>query len=60
MKKLIDLVSIAFAICLTTGLGYAKKHSYKVNSFFRKGLDVLYVLKNHSTPLLQQALIWLG
>jgi hypothetical protein len=49
LKKLIALVSIAFACCVAAGQHEhrkrkkikIKKHGYKANSFFRKGLDKL-------------------
>ena len=48
LKKLFALISIAFVICLKTGIYYhenvaeirVKKDGYKENSFFRKGLDL--------------------
>ena len=49
IKKLIVFVSIAVGICINIGKHYhkkvqkikIKKHGYKSNSFFRKGLDIL-------------------
>lgn len=49
LKKLIAFVAIAFAFCLAAGRHFhtkrkrikTKKHGYKANSFFRKGLDKL-------------------
>ncbi|MEA5261068.1 transposase [Arcicella aquatica] len=49
IKKLLVFVSIAVGICINIGKHYhkkvqkikTKKHGYKSNSFFRKGLDIL-------------------
>lgn len=49
LKKLMAMVSIAFVFCWQVGYYYhqhrspipLKKHGYKANSFFRKGLDLL-------------------
>jgi hypothetical protein len=49
LKKLMAIVSIAFVFCWQVGYYYhqnrspipLKKHGYKANSFFRKGLDLL-------------------
>ncbi|PWK16666.1 hypothetical protein LV89_04832, partial [Arcicella aurantiaca] len=49
IKKLIVFVSIAVGICTNIGKHHhkkvkkirIKKHGYKSNSFFRKGLDIL-------------------
>lgn len=49
LKKLVALVSIAFAFCSNLGLHHhlkikpipLKKHGYKAKSFFRKGLDIV-------------------
>ena len=49
IKKLLVFVSIAVGICVNIGKHYhkkvqkikIKKHGYKSNSFFRKGLDIL-------------------
>ena len=49
IKKLLVFVSIAVEICVNIGKHYhkkvqkikTKKHGYKSNSFFRKGLDIL-------------------
>jgi len=49
LKKLIAMVSIAYAVCRNMGIYYhkkvqkikIKKHGYKSASFFRKGIDVV-------------------
>ena len=49
IKKLIVFVSIAVRMCINIGKHHhkkvqkikTKKHGYKSNSFFRKGLDIL-------------------
>lgn len=49
LKKLVALVSIAFAMCVSLGIYQhervkkikTKKHSYKANSFFRHGLNTI-------------------
>lgn len=67
MKKMIALVSLAFAICLSVGLEAAiqkairvKNHGYKANSFFRHGLQILrYAIKNYLEGVCNDALAWL-
>lgn len=49
LKKLVALVSIAFALCISLGIYNhlkikniaTKRHGYKAKSFFRKGMDVI-------------------
>ena len=49
LRKLFALCSIAFAVCWRIGVWFdeqvkkikLKKHGYKANSFFRKGLDLI-------------------
>ena len=49
LKKLVALVSIAYAFCASLGIYYhqkvekieTKNHGYKANSFVRKGIDLL-------------------
>ena len=49
LKKLMTIVSVTFVFCWQLGYYYhqnrsfipMKKHGYKANSFFRKGLDLL-------------------
>ena len=67
MKKMVALVSLAFAICLNVGLEAAfqkavsvKNHGYKAHSFFRNGLQILrYAIKNYTEERLNDALAWL-
>ncbi len=67
MKKMVALVSLAFAICLSVGLEAAmqqsikiKNHGYKANSFFRHGLQILrYAIKNYAKKVFNEALAWL-
>jgi hypothetical protein len=55
LKKLFAFVSLAFVLCLSVGIDHhenvksidIKNHSYKQNSFFRKGLDNLKKALNH-------------
>ncbi len=49
LKKLVALVSIAYAFCASLGICYHRKvekirkknHGYKANSFVRKGIDLI-------------------
>ena len=49
LKKLVALVSIAYAFCASLGIYYhqkvekikTKNHGYKANSFVRKGIDLI-------------------
>ena len=49
LKKLVALVSIAYAFCASLGIYYHRKiekikvknHGYKANSFVRKGIDLI-------------------
>ena len=49
LKKLVALVSIAYAFCASLGIYYHQKvekirkknHGYKANSFVRKGIDLI-------------------
>lgn len=49
LKKLVALVSIAYALCASLGIFYhqkvkrikTKNHGYKANSFVRKGIDLI-------------------
>ena len=67
MKKMVALVSVAFAICLSIGLEAAmqqaiklKNHGYKANSFFKRGLQTLrYAIKNSTEHVFGEALAWL-
>lgn len=74
LSKLVALVSLAYAFCLSLGLYYhqkvqpikAKKHGYKANSFARYGLNQLRALirgELHQAvllwPLLQRVFGWL-
>jgi hypothetical protein len=71
LKKLMALVSLAFVFCWQVGHYYhhhrvaivVKKHGYKANSLFRKGLDLLrsackFIEKR--AELLAHYLSWLG
>lgn len=57
LKKLIAVVSIAFAICINMGIYQhqkvkkikIKKHQYKANSFCRTGIDLIKDLLKGST-----------
>ncbi|MFN4145319.1 MAG: IS4 family transposase [Runella sp.] len=62
LSKLLVFVSIAVALCVKVGEYYhgkvqrikIKKHGYKANSFFRKGLDIVRRgLKNTTKEFLQ-------
>ena len=67
MKKMVALLSLAFAICLSVGLEAAmqqaikvKNHGYKANSFFRHGLQIMrYAIKNYTEKAGSEALAWL-
>lgn len=74
LSKLVGLVSIAYAFCVSVGLYYhqkvqpikTKKHGYKANSFARYGLNQLRALLRGEVhqevllwPLLERVFSWL-
>ncbi len=74
LSKLVGLVSLAYALCVSVGVYYhqkvqpvkTKKHGYKANSFARYGLNQLRALMGGELhqevllwPLLQRVFGWL-
>lgn len=59
LRKLIGMVSIAYGMCVSTGIYYhskvqmikKKKHGYKTNSFARKGINLIRELFRENTYL---------